>query len=307
MPITYPPAPVTISGDVESINRFLNSPTLITRRLRTLAENRFIADALLTARFTLQGGSVMYEQNEGLYADRAVESVAPGSEYPLTTVGTGPAAVASAQKWGQDTIVTDEAIKRLQIDPVNRAFTKVVNNLVKSIDSLALAAIASAVTQTVGATAAWTPGTANTNPLLDLELAVANIRALNQGYDPDTVVVNDIKYAHLMNNATVISAFRREDPANPVYSGSLPGPIAGLRVLVSPNIPVANSAIILDSKVLGGMADEDLGGPGYSGQVKGIEGKSMRRDESDGWRLRARRITVPVVIEPNAAYVITGI
>lgn len=307
MPITYPPAPVTISGDIETINRFLNSPTLITRRLRTLAENRFIADSLLTARYTLQGGAVLYEQNETLYADRPVESVAPGSEYPLTTTGSGPAAVASAQKWGQDTIVTDEAIKRLQIDPVNRAFTKVVNNLVKAIDSLALAAIASAVSQTAAATAAWTPGTANTNPLLDIELAVANIRALNQGYDPDTVVVSDIKYAHLMNNATVLSSFRREDSANPVYTGSLPGPLAGLRVLVSPNLPTAGTALILDSKVLGGMADEDLGGPGYSGQIKGIQGKSMRRDESDGWRLRARRVTVPVVIEPSAGYVITGI
>jgi len=307
MPVTYPPAPVTVSGDIESINRFLQSPTLLTRRLRTLAENRFIADALLTGRYTLQGGSVIYEQNETIYADRAVEAVNPGSEYPLTTISTGPAAVASAVKWGQDSMVYDEAIKRLLIDPVNRALTKLVNNVVQKVDSVALAAIASSVSQTVAATAAWTPGTANTNPLLDIELAVANIRALNQGYDPDTVVVSDIKYAHLMNNAAVLSAFRREDPANPVYSGSMPGPLAGLRVLTSPNIPVANAAFILDSKVLGGMADEDLGGPGYSGQVMGVEGKAIRREENDGWRLRARRVTVPVVIESNAAYIITGI
>lgn len=307
MPISYPPAPVTISGDVESINRFLMTPALITRRLRTLVENRFIADALLTGRYSIQGGAIMYEQNEVIYSDRPIESVAPGSEYPLSGVSTGPAAVAYSQKWGQDVLIFDEAIKRLQMDPVNRAFTKIVNNLVKTVDSLALSAIASSVTQTAAAVAAWTPGTANTNPLLDIELAVANIRALNQGFDPDTLVVNDIKYAHLMNNASVLSAFKREDSSNPVYSGSLPGPLAGLRVLVSPNIPVVNSAFILDSTVLGGMADEDLGGPGYTGQVKGIEGKTMRRDEQDGWRLRARRVTVPVVVEPASAYIITGI
>lgn len=307
MPITYPPAPATISGDIESINRFLQSPTLLTRRLRTLAENRFIADTLLTGRYTLQGGSVIYEQNETIYADRPVEAVAPGSEYPLTTVGTGPAAIATAQKWGQDSMVYDESIKRLLLDPVNRALTKMVNNLVKAVDSMTLSAIASSVTQTAAAGAAWTPGVANTNPLLDIELAVANIRQLNQGYDPDTVVVNDVKYAHLMNNQTVLQALAREDKSNPVYSGALPSSLGGLRVLVSPNLPTAGTALILDSKVLGGMADEQLGGPGYVGQASGIEGKTMRRDEQDGWRLRCRRVTVPVVIEPNAAYVITGI
>lgn len=307
MPLTYPPAPVTLSGDVESINRFLQSPTLLNRRLRELAENRFISDVLLTGRYTLQGGAIVFEQNEGIYADRSVEAVAPGSEYPLTTVGTGAAAVATAQKWGQDALVFDESIKRLLMDPVSRAMTKIVNNVVKQVDSVALAAIASAVSQTTGAVAAWTPGTVNTNPLYDIELAVAAIRGLNQGYDPDTLVVNDTKYAHLMNNATVLAAMRREDPNNAVYTGSLPGPIAGLRVLVSPNLPVANSAFLLDSKVLGGMADEDLGGPGYSGQIKGVQGKSIRREESDGWRLRARRVTVPAVVEPNAAFIITGI
>lgn len=307
MPVSYPPAPVTLSGDVESINRFLRNPALFSRRLRTLAENRFIADVLLTGRYALQGGAIIYEQSEGIYSDRPVESVAPGSEYPLTTISTGPAAVASAKKWGQDSIVTDEAITRLLMDPVNRAMVKMVNQMVKHIDSLALGAVASAVTQTAAAGAAWTPGTANTNPLFDIMSAVAVIRGLNQGFEPDTIVVNDTKYAHLMNNSAVLSAFRREDQNNPAYTGSLPGPIAGLRVLSSPNIPVANSAFVLDSSQLGGMADEDLGGPGYTGQIKGVQGKAMRRDETDGWRLRVRRVAVPVVVEPGAAFIITGI
>jgi hypothetical protein len=50
MPYTYPPAAPTLSGDVETISRFLNSPTLVARRLRTLAEQRYIADTLLSGR-----------------------------------------------------------------------------------------------------------------------------------------------------------------------------------------------------------------------------------------------------------------
>jgi hypothetical protein len=307
MAITYPPAPVTLSGDVETINRFLQSPTLLTRRLRTLLENRFISDSLLTGRYVLQGGAVLFEQSESIYADRAVEQVAPGGEYALSGVTSGLAAVAAAAKWGQDALVTDEAIKRLMLDPVTRAILKLVNNLVKKVDQVALAAIASAVTQTTTALYAWAPGTANTNPLYDIGKAIGVIRALNQGYDPDTLVVDDLHYAQLMNNVTVLTAFAREDKSNPAYTGALPGPLAGLRVLVTPNLPTASTAIILDSRVLGGMADENLGGPGYSGQVKGVEGKTIRGELNDVWRLRARRVTVPVVIEPNAAYVITAI
>lgn len=306
MPLTYPPAPPTLTGDVVTINRFLQSPTLLLRRLRTLVENRFISDVLLRGRYVLQGGAIMFEQSESIYADRVVESVAPGAEYPLSGVGTGAAAIAAAQKWGQDALVTDEAIKRLMLDPVNRALIKLVNNMVKQVDSVSLAAIASAITATQASTAAWLPGTAGTMPLYDVLKAVATIRALNQGYDPDTVVTDDLHYAQAMSNLTVLNALAREDKGNSVYTGALEV-LGGLTFLVSPNLPTAATALVLDSTVLGGMADEDLGGPGYSGQVKGVEGKTIRSELNDGWRLRARRVTVPVVIEPACGVVITGI
>lgn len=306
MPTTYPPAPPTLSGDVLSINRFLASPTLLQRALRTLSEQRFISDVLLSGRYQVSGGAVQYQQGESIYSDRTVDSVAPGSEYPLSTTGTGAAQVASVTKWGQDSIVTDEAIKRLLFDPVQRALTKLVNQMVKTVDGVALAVIASQVTQTAAATAAWAPGTASTNPLYDIMKAQATINALNQGYVADTLVVDDTHYAQLMNNTTVLTALRRENPDNPVYSGVLTK-LAGLQVLVSPNLPTAATALIVDSTQLGGMADENLGGPGYTGQVMGVEGKTIREDRSDRWRLRARRITVPIVIEPGAGFVITGI
>lgn len=307
MPITYPPAPATLSGDVLSINRFLQSPTLLQRALRTIAQNRFIADVLLSGRYQVSGGSIQFQQSESIYSDRAIESVAPGAVYPRSGISTGTAQIASVTKWGQDADVTDEAIKRFLFDPVNRALLKLVNQMIKKVDSVALAVIASQVTQTAAAVAAWAPGTANTNPLYDLMKSVGVVNALNQGYEIDTAVVDDLHYAQLMNNAQVLAALRREDPSNPVYSGSLPG-LAGLKVLVSPNLPTASTCLLVDSKQLGGMADENLGGPGYTGQMAGVEGKAFRAlDGSDGWVLRARRVTVPIVIEPNAGFVLTGI
>jgi hypothetical protein len=55
------------------------------------------------------------------------------------------------------------------------------------------------------------------------------------------------------------------------------------------------------------MADEDLGGPGYvNAGALGVQGKSLRDDDNDGYKLRMRRVTVPIVQEPASGFVLTG-
>lgn len=305
MPYAYPPASPTLSGDTLTINRFLNSPTLVARRLRTILEQRYIADALLTGRYTVVGGAVQYETGESLFTADNPRAVAPGSEYPLTTAPTGVASIAKTVKWGQDTFVTDEAIARQNIQPVDRALTKLANQNVKYVDSVALSAIASAVTATQAAAASWTTSTAQ-QKLTDIALAKAQILSLNQGYDPDTVVVDDLTWAYAFASFTA-GGFLPREGGNPVASGDFPV-IDGMRWLVTPNLPTAGTILVLDSKVLGGMADENLGGEGYaSAGGVGVQAKSMRDDEMDRWRLRCRRVTVPVVNEPAAARKITGV
>lgn len=307
MPYTYPPAAPSLSGDTLTISRFLNSPTLVARRLRTRLENRYISDAILSGRFTAQGGAILYETGESIFADDDPRAVAPGSEYPLTSASTGTASLAKTVKWGEDAEVTDESISRRQMDPVNRAFTKLVNQNVKYVDSVALAAVASAVTQSTNAAADWSTATAK-QIFTDVALAKANVLALNQGYDPDTVVVDDINWAYAMAAFANSGLLPRENNGqNPIVTGDFPV-INGMRWLATPNIPTANTAIVLDSQQLGGMADEDLGGPGYAGAgPKGVQTKSIREDLKDQWRLRCRRVTVPVVLEPAAAWKIAAI
>ena len=72
-------------------------------------------------------------------------------------------------------------------------------------------------------------------------------------------------------------------------------------------MPDSTSAFVLDSKALGGMADEVDGAPGYSVSDLAVQVKAIRLDEIDGWDLQARRKTVPVVQEPGAGQEITGV
>ncbi|MFD9614925.1 hypothetical protein ACFWWS_36725, partial [Streptomyces sp. NPDC059083] len=184
---TFPPAPPTLSGDILSINRFLNDPLWVLRTLRTISEQMFVSSRILTGQQWTESGSVAYEQNETIYADNSPQSVAPGGEYPLTTTGTGPASMTNTVKWGQDALIFDEAISRQKYDVVNRKFTKLANSHVQKVDSVALSAVASAVTQNTAALASWA-GTGTTPYILrDLMRAFANIVNLKQGYMPDTV------------------------------------------------------------------------------------------------------------------------
>lgn len=305
MPMTYPPAPPVVAGDTLQIHQLLQSPTLLARALRTIAQNRYISDVLLTSRIDAQGGGVLYQQNESIFTDRQPEAVRPGMEYPQTGLGYGPWQFAAVAKWGQDVPVTDEAIKRLNMDPVNRAFTKLINQNVATVDSIALAAIASQVTQTQAATALWTSGSAVI--LRDIMLAKAKVRALNQGFELDTLAVDDTTFAYVASDPTLATLRAREDQSNPVYSGEFPV-IAGVRILPTPNMPPGVQALGVDSTQLGGMADEKLGGPGYTGAgPQGIETKSIRQEDEDAYNLRARRVTVPVVVEPSAAIRFTGV
>lgn len=295
MPVTYPPAAPTISGDIETISRFLNTPTLVQRALRSLAENAFIADTILSNTVAASGGAILYEQSESIFADQVPNAVAPGAEFPLSTVGTGPAVLAAVQKWGMDTLVTDEAIMRMFRNPVDRALQKLSNSIVKQVDSVAMTAISTAVTQTSAAAALWST---STTLVREIAAAVAGIVDLNQGYDPDTIVLSRTAAAYLTSNDKVLSLLPRENwnsSSGPVFTGYLTR-LLGLDVLTTPNLPVNTVALVLDRKVLGGMANEVP-----------LTSRSIRQEENERWRLRAKRVVVPFVQEPNAAWKITGV
>lgn len=309
MPYTYPPAPASLSGDVLTISRFLNSPTQVARRLRTLLEQRYISDALLKGRFTAVGGAVLYETGETIFSADNPRAVSTGGEYPLTSAATGTASLAKTVKWGQDAEVYDESIARQQMNPVNRALTKLANQNVKYVDSVALSAIASAVSATQAVTASFATATAQ-QILLDVADVKADIVALNQGYDPDTVVLDDVNWAIAMAKFIAAGLTPRESSNTALLTGDFPV-ILGMAWLATPNIPTAGVGLVLDSEQLGGMADEDLGGEGYvSAGGVGVQAKTFRltgSDDRDGYRLRCRRVTVPVVLEPAAAKKLTGL
>lgn len=305
MPYTYPAPPPTISNDLVTVSRLLQNPTALRRRLRTFLDMRFVSDQVLTGRYVSAGGAVLYEQSEPIVTDRAIEQVAPGTEYPMANIQAGTAAIAAVAKWGQAVPVTDEEIKRNVYggQVVDRNLRKVVNTIIDKVDAVTMAAIEAAVTSHVDCKGGWIGVTSKTNILRDLLLAKKAITDLKMGYKPDTLLVDDLAYAYLMSDTTIETARSRERLDNPVYTGEM-DVIAGLVILHSPSAP--SDPYVLDSTQLGGMADEQGASPGYTVSDLAVEIKSIRKDETDSWKLQGRRLTVPVVVETGAGVFIDG-
>jgi hypothetical protein len=310
MPVAspYPVPTVSVSDELKTIHHLLREPTQLSRRMKQLDDIKFVADLLLPARFRSSGGAVLYEEDEPLFTDREVESVAPGSEYPFASPQTGVPAVAAVSKWGQATRLTDERIKRTipMGGSVDWALRKVTNTVRRKIDRLTIAAIASKITATYTAAAAWDNTAAKM--LRDIEGAKAKVEDLELGHTLDMMLISNEKYADLATDEKVASLRRREASDNPVYGGLI-DVFAGLKVAKTSvgNLPGGVDDIwLIDSGSLGGMADEIDQDPGYATAPNGIQvqvERIARRDAHDMW---ARRITVPVITDPAAGIRIIG-
>lgn len=311
MPHIYPPAPPTLSGDILTISRFLNSPALVQRRLRTIAEARFLADSILTGRYETSGGALLYEQTESIYTAKAPEAVNAGAEYPRSPAAPGPAALAGITKWGQDVPITDEHIHRYGRRAIDIALLKITNFLVKQVDTTAMTLIGAAVPagNQITQVGSWaTP--ASSNILLDLMTAKAKIASYDQGYEADTVITTDLGYARIVADRNIIAGLARESGQTVVTASGEVQSIAGMRIMPTNNIPGLSSffAFVLDSTMLGGLAYERLESPEYSGDpANGVESWT-RRDPAanDQWLVRGRRPIVPIIQEPNAIAAISG-
>jgi hypothetical protein len=303
MPNVVSPTAPTVSGDNLTVNRLVNSPVLIQRTLRTLVQMRLVGDKVLSSKVDLTGtGSVNYEVSEAIMAASLAERIDDLMEYPLSAEPSAVSAMATVENWGLATMISDKLVKRNRIDLVNRKLIKLANRIAFGFDSLVLSAVASAVTQTQAAAAAWSNSSAD--PFADITLGASVVDSLNQGYEIDTVLATPNRWARLIAAAKVIERAPREGNDSLLLTGRL-ARIAGLDVWKTTNMPAGVDVMLLDSRQLGSIGWEDQGG-GYDGPADGVQSKRIRLEENDGWKIQARRIGVPIVSEPGAAIKITS-
>lgn len=303
--LTYDFGVPTVSGQAITVQWLQADPRRIYRLLRTMVQQRLISPKVLTGRVDLTGsGSGIFEVSEAITSDASATIVRPLTEYSNTTTTPGVLSTVKPDKWGQAFEISDEEIAHNRIDQVMRNLVKIANTLVLNADTLALSAVASAVTQTQAPQTIWTT-TATANPFLDVMLAAAQIDTLNLGYTADSVALTPTAYAYAVSSAAVAAGMPRESASNLIQTGNMVR-IANMTFLKTTNMPSGWQGFVFDSTMLGSLAFEDLGG-NYQGTPGQVEFKRIRKDEIDGVRCQSRIVQAPMVQETGAAVRLTNI
>ena len=297
---TYPVARPSGTLTAAETHLILRNPQLIARRVATLTDQRFISDYLLAGRYSAEGGGIFYETGEQIFPADASESVGPNGEYPKTVLTEGELASAKTDKRGLETDITDERIKRGAQGAVDRALTQITNGVIRDVDGIAMSVIASKVTDAF-ASGAWT---SIANVVNALAAAKANREDLALGLNLDTIALSGAQWAKVMGLFASANVLPREN-GNPIVNGQFPTNLLGYTWVTSPHI-VGSDPLLVDREQLGGMADEDLGSPDYARSGDFNVETYSKRNGTDSYTVRARRVVVPVVIEPRAGLRITG-
>lgn len=304
---TYSGAPAGLDTNLTAlqVHHLMKTPTLLARRFKSIVDEKFIADYLLTGRYRAVGGAIAYPAADlDIYPKDQPEAVGPLSQYPLTQMDSGQLAIAQTLKRALATQVSDEEISRMLLNPVNDAFAFLGNAVVRAVDSIALGVIASKVTATYSTSGTpWTGASAARGIVTSIRLAKAQMVALKLGLSPDTVVLTESQFEIAMAELLLAGILPREN-GNPVVTGEWPT-VLGLTWTTSPNVPFTDP-LIVDRDQLGGMADEDIVSPEFTRAVGNVELASERIQGRDGYEVRVRRVTVPIVTRPSAGVRITG-
>lgn len=301
---TYPVARPEGTLTTAQIHLLLSNPNIVAKRVADLAKMRFIADFLLTGRWEARAGSILYETGEEIFPADAPESISPGAAYPKTVMTAGELAAAKSDKRGLGTGITDEKISREGLTYVNKALQRLVNGIIRDVDTIAMAVIMSKITSTFASPqGAWDSAGAVAEALMSIRGTRAD---LGTGLDLETVVLKPAKFAKVVGMLVDDKALPREQ-GNMIVTGHIPFDALGFTWATSPFYTADNPRLI-DREQLGGMADEKIASPEFrtAGDSKVEVASERNKDIVDGYRVRARRVTVAVVTEPLAGVEITG-
>ncbi|MGX5772692.1 phage major capsid protein [Microbacterium trichothecenolyticum] len=299
--LTYPLTPSQRSAaSAEEILAFVKNPTMVARRLgEILNAQQFLGYFLLSGRYDIQGGAIAVPASEIIRTERRSETVAPGGEYKLTPISEGVYEVYTAAKDGIATEVVDEEVGRRLRAPLDEAMTFLQTELVFSANELALGVIDSSVTQSIAAGGVWSTGKQIFRDALRVQAAS---RKLKLGFNIDTVVMNGEQYAEVLPE--LLDVLPKDSDV--ALTGSFPT-ISGITWVASDDDEFTDP-LFLDRRRLGGIGRENIPSPEYRqvGGDTGVEIASIREPKADKTRLQARNAHVPLVVNPQAAWRLTG-
>jgi hypothetical protein len=295
----YPLGVPSISGSAITIDMMLQSPTRINRYLSDLSlQNLFAADIFSTGG-GVTGGALVFDQLtlNDLYTDsaRGVQDLLPGDEFPIVTHSQGAPQVALVVKTGGKFDITDEARDRNDEITFQRKSRKLVNTIVKDLNTKALTKLDAAVTansstQSVAgvswATATTTAAgskTAAIDPSRDIATVQLAADVAELGVDLDTLIIHP-------NEASKLRMIYGTSNVNAILGDN------GISKFIVSARVTAGTAYLLQSGQVGELRFE-----------KGISTETWREQATQRTWVQTDVRAVMAVTDPFSVFKLTGI
>jgi hypothetical protein len=258
-PVTYPLGPPTVSGTTITVDVALNQPTRILRDIARLTDQKFFASRVFSDAGGVEGGAVLFElpptTQTDLFAERGVQEVAPGEEFPVLTFLRGVPVVAKPRKIGGKFPVTKEQRQRNDQRVLQRAMTATANTIALTLDAMAVTVLNTAITansRTLAgqswATAAGTTMTTRSGTNVataDLLAARKQVELEQRGHTLDSALLHPNQELSLLQAAAAMGVTIDQLLAT-----------AGIRNwFASPRV-TAGTAILYEAGQVGGWANE---------------------------------------------------
>lgn len=132
------PPTVDVTGTQITVDIALQNPTtVITPAIIDITLQRFFVDRVFANGGGVSGGAVIYNEVAGndMYAERDVQEIAPGEEFPIITFQRRGRQVALVHKYGGKFAVTWEARDRNNQQEYTNALRQLGNTLIRKINT----------------------------------------------------------------------------------------------------------------------------------------------------------------------------
>jgi len=287
----YPAGQVNIN-----VADFLKNPSRVERVVRDLTKDKTIADYAF-GQGDAKDGAVIYDEviGEAEQADRDVEVIAPGANFPEFGVLDEEQKMAKVDKYGGQSFLTFEAVRRNDVDTLNKRLQIVKNLIIKRVNKVSVNALVN--NQNINRiTTADTWDAVGYDALADIFLGKARIDDAEMGYTADLVLANpnDVQ-KYLLGNKSIREQLPRESKdLNPVLSGDLDG-LCGVEWIKSSSVP-AGKLYIVNKGISGSVRDEEGGV-----KTNVYDENKNQRTYIQGWRS-----IVPIITDPLSVVELTG-
>jgi len=247
--VYHPLGAPTVSGTTMTVDFALQNPTrVVTPMIMDLTLQKFFVDQVFANGGGVTGGAVLYNQVEGndLYAERDVQRIMPGAEFPEITFQRRVPQVAPVEKWGGKFKITWEARDRNDVAQFTNAVRQLANTIVRKINQRGVEVLEAAVQLAPARTITgrnWstvvTGGSSQSNhtlwPANDFGRAqmTADVDELGMVYN--LWIINPQEYANLVS----------------IYGNNLQALLDGfgIRLFVTNRVPAGNAYVVAAGQV----------------------------------------------------------